>query len=71
MITTLAIWWLRKTNKSVIINFKMTNGEVQAKERYALIFDNEFTDIVYMDSNGERVTIPSRKFTITRWWRGE
>lgn len=66
MITKLAIWWLRKAKKSVVINYVVTEGELQAKQKQVFIYDNDFTDTVYKDYDGEIVALPSGKFTMKR-----
>ncbi|WP_373757831.1 hypothetical protein [Jeotgalibaca porci] len=66
MITKLAIWWLRKANKSVVINYVVTQGELQAKQKQSFIYDIDFADALYKDCDGEIVALPSGKFTMKR-----
>ncbi|GLY11377.1 hypothetical protein [Pseudobacillus badius] len=61
MLTELAIWYLRKKKKSVMIAFKIKDGAVQAINKDTFIYENEFEDVDYFLPNGQMYDIPHMK----------
>lgn len=66
MLSKLAIWYLRKRKKTVILNVIAKDGSMQQSERSALLYDNCLMDVAYYDYDGNIVTIPEGKFSFER-----
>lgn len=61
----IALWYLRKRKVSVLLNMKIDGGTVQQKTRYSCTYDNELTNVKYLDKDGEMVNLPKGKFKYT------
>lgn len=65
MLTKLAIWYLRKRKKSVLIGFNIKDGEIQTKNKTTYYYDNQLTDVKIKRLNGEDFDFPyNAKFNI-------
>ncbi|APP15618.1 hypothetical protein ABH16_04685 [Bacillus altitudinis] len=66
MITKLAIWWLRKRKRSVMIGYEVIEGAIKARNNNALLYDNTLIGVSYQDSDGKSFNIPEGKFDYKR-----
>ncbi|MEH7652311.1 hypothetical protein [Bacillus safensis] len=66
MITKLAIWWLRKRKRSVMIGYEIIEGEIKARYNTALLYDNTLIGVSYQDSDGKSFNVPEGKFAYKR-----
>ncbi|MEC1349146.1 hypothetical protein [Bacillus licheniformis] len=66
MLTSLAIWYLRKRKQSVLIGFDMDGGQVMSQSNRTFVYDNTFRDTVFKAVDGEELILPRGKFSITR-----
>ncbi|MGY8620256.1 hypothetical protein ACN6A9_01575 [Bacillus safensis] len=66
MITNLAIWWLRKRKRSVMIGYEVIEGAIKARNNNALLYDNTLIGVSYQDSDGKSFNIPEGKFDYKR-----
>lgn len=64
MFESLAIWYLRKRKRSVIIGYKLEGGKVKCLYNKAYIYDNYIEDIIYRCSDDTPFEIPEGKFSI-------
>lgn len=64
MLTKLAIWYLRKRKRSVMIGFSVQPYFIQPTNRDAYLYDNRLVNIKYYDCNGDEVVLPEGKFHI-------
>lgn len=62
MLTKLAIWYLRKRKKSVIIGFIANGGWVQPKNNHPLTYECDFFNTKFVNKNGTTTTMPYGKF---------
>jgi hypothetical protein len=62
MFESLAIWYLRKKKRSVLIGYKLEEGQVKALNNKAYIFDNNINNIDYRYSDDTPFEIPEGKF---------
>lgn len=62
MFESLAIWYLRKKKKSVLIGYELEDGTVKALNNKAYIYDNRIKDINYYCSDNTPFEIPEGKF---------
>lgn len=53
MFTKLAIWYLRKRKKSVLIGYNLKNAEVTPLQSHALTYDNIFCDCEFKTKGGK------------------
>jgi hypothetical protein len=58
----LAIWYLRKRKRSVIIGYMLEDGKVKCLNNKAYIYDNQVKNIDYRCSDDTRFEIPEGKF---------
>lgn len=59
MLRKLAIWYLRKRNCSVLINYIVNEDSIKQKTSDAYIYDNHFgKDALYLDDKGEIFDVP-------------
>lgn len=66
MLTKLAVWYLRKRKKSVIIGFTIEGGITRPKYNDIFTFDNNFNGVDYRLTDGTPFDIPSGKFNYTK-----
>lgn len=66
MLTKLAIWLLRKQNKSVMIGVEVKSGYVKLLNNCSLIYDNKLTNVDCVTCDNKPLLIPDGKFTIVR-----
>ncbi|GEM02521.1 hypothetical protein SAMN05421839_10629 [Halolactibacillus halophilus] len=64
MLKKLAVWYLRKSNCSVLIGFEIKSGYVRSIKNNTFIYDNELCDVEYRTSDDERLFLPKGKFSI-------
>lgn len=64
MLTKLAIWYLRKRKRSVMIGFSVQPYFIQPHNRDTFLYDNRLTDIKFIDYNGDRFVLPEGRFHI-------
>lgn len=64
MLKKLAIWYLRKKNVSVLINYRIEDGKVQQLHDESRIYNNEFINVDYRLKNGEKFHIPEGQFKV-------
>ncbi|MDS7057179.1 hypothetical protein NXG04_07755 [Klebsiella pneumoniae] len=64
MLSRLAVWYLQKRKKSVIIGFHLKEGELHEKNSTTYFYDNTFENIVIKDVNGKVFNIPDGKFLV-------
>jgi hypothetical protein len=57
MFTKLAIWYLRKRKKSVLIGYNVKNGTIRAIENDAYSHDNVFRDCEFELQDGRPYTM--------------
>jgi len=66
MFEKIAIWYLRKQKRSVLIGYEISNGNVKALNNHAFLYDNTLNDVEYRTSDNYPMSIPNRKFNVTR-----
>ncbi|MCY9052485.1 hypothetical protein MOE90_02105 [Bacillus spizizenii] len=66
MLSSLAIWYLRKKKKSVLIGYELKSGCVKALNNHALTYDNVFFDIDYRAPDDSPLVLPEGKCSIKR-----
>lgn len=66
MITTFSIWWLRRTRKTVLLNFEVTGGVLASRGNETYIFDNNIEDTLFITSDGVNYHVPDGHFQIVR-----
>ena len=71
MLSELCVWYLRMRKRSVIMNFNITNGNLQPKENKVYLYDNELNVDSYFDVDGEKMCLPKGKFTLTTYGSDE
>lgn len=64
MFESLAIWYLRKRKKSVLIGYELEGGKVKCLYNQAYLYDNKIGDIDYRCSNDAPFKIPEGKFSV-------
>ncbi|WP_419893256.1 hypothetical protein [Oceanobacillus kimchii] len=62
MLSELAIWYLRKRKKTVIINVESVGGMLTQLERSAYLYDNRLINTVFYDCEDIPIVIPEGKF---------
>lgn len=65
MFESLAIWYLRKKKRSVVIGYELDGGKVECLYSTAYIYDNNIKDIDYRCSDGTSFEIPEGKFNVS------
>lgn len=70
MIEKLAIWYLRKKNVSIIMNYRLNGGILKPKQKQSRMYDNTFidTDHRYMDNT--KCDVPEGNFEFTKQIQG-
>jgi hypothetical protein len=58
----LAIWYLRKRKRSVIIGYMLECGKVKSLNNKTYIYDNQVKNIDYRCSDDTQFEIPEGKF---------
>lgn len=66
MLTKLAVWYLRKNRRSVLIGYNVKDGCIKAKHNNAFIYDNNLTNVEYRDSDNKPLELPEGKFSYVR-----
>lgn len=66
MLTSLAIWYLRKRKLSVLIGFEAIDGQVKPQNNRTFVYDNTLRNTVFKSPDGEVLILPEGKFSITR-----
>ncbi|WP_271750075.1 hypothetical protein [Bacillus paralicheniformis] len=66
MLTSLAIWYLRKRKQSVLIGFEVDGGQVKSQSNRTFVYDNTLLDTVFKEADGKELILPRGKFSITR-----
>lgn len=66
MLTNLAIWYLRLKKASVLINYKLTDGEIQQLGRNGYTYDCDFNKTIMKLSDGSIFDVPEGKFYVER-----
>lgn len=64
MFTKLAIWYLIRKNKSVVINMIVQPYLIQSKQSETYLHNNVITDMTFLDYNDNVIVIPDGKFKI-------
>lgn len=64
MLAKLAVWYLRKTNKSVFINFELEDGKITPFSNEAMYFDSEFYGVKIHTADGKEVVLPEGAFSL-------
>lgn len=62
MISELAIWYLRKRKKSVMIGMLANGGNIQQNNRNGFLYDNHLCNVKYFTADGHRLDLPEGKF---------
>ena len=63
MFKKLAIWYLRITDCSVLINYELNENNIKQKGRRCYLYDNDFDPSVKLiDCNGDELKIPEGQF---------
>jgi hypothetical protein len=65
MLTELAVWYLRKKKKSVLINYEINNGVVKCRNNESYLYDNILNNVEYRLSNDKEFVIPDGKFNVS------
>ncbi|MEH7714237.1 hypothetical protein RJD11_10045 [Bacillus velezensis] len=66
MLSSLAVWYLRKRKKSVLIGYHIKGGFIKTLNKHALTYDNVLFDIDYRSADDRPIILPEGKFTIER-----
>jgi hypothetical protein len=70
MLSKLAIWYLRKRKKSVMIGYTIEDAKIQANNFDSNIYNNHFKDCDYFTADGNTFEIPNGKFHVNvRGWK--
>lgn len=64
MFTKLAIWYLRKRKKSVLIGWDVEDARMQCKHSDSFVFGNTLTDCEFYTKNGNDFPIYSTRKTV-------
>lgn len=64
MLSKLAIWYLRKRKKSVLIGYRVVGGKMNAIYNKSYTYDNQLINVDYWYGNGKKLVIPEGEFTI-------
>jgi hypothetical protein len=64
MFEQLAIWYLRKKNKSVLIGYQLDGGKAKPLNSKAYVYDNRLNSVDYRSQNDKPFYIPEGKFNI-------
>ncbi len=68
MLTKLALRYLEKRGKSVMINFEIDGGRVQPKKNKVYTINNDFEHVDYRLTDGKPFVIPNGKFYFKKEW---
>ncbi|MCR4362041.1 hypothetical protein NUG13_11950 [Bacillus subtilis] len=63
-ISMFAVWYLRKTKKSVLIGYDVKNGSLKSLNSTSYTYESNFTDVDYYNADGKIFNIPEGKFFI-------
>lgn len=66
MLINLAIWYLRKKNVSVLINYKVEGGKMKQLSNIGRTYDNELHNTDYYLMDGSKFIFPNGKFKIEK-----
>lgn len=64
MLTKLAIWYLRKRKRTVLMNIRMYGNKVQQISYNGFFYDNDLMNIEMYDTEGNPLHVPQGKFHI-------
>jgi len=64
MLSSLAVWYLSKRKKSVIIGFETTGGEVKSLNQDTYYYNNTFDNTVNKNNDDSIFLVPEGKFKI-------
>ncbi|UUV47112.1 hypothetical protein [Bacillus phage vB_BanS-Thrax5] len=64
MLSNLAVWYLSKRKKSVIIGFETTGGEIKSLNEDTYYYDNTFDNTVNKNHDDSIFLVPQGKFKI-------
>ena len=65
MLIKLAVWYLRKRKRSVIIGIDL-QGFAKSRNKHCLLYDNKLTDTEFRTYDNWPLMIPEGKFNIIR-----
>lgn len=65
MLAKLAIWYLRKTHKSVLIGFEINSGTIKSINNDSFTYDNNLNNVDYRTSDNKSIILPEGKFSIS------
>ncbi|MDQ9095526.1 hypothetical protein NQS36_04030 [Bacillus sp. C1(2022)] len=66
MLTSLAIWYLRRRKRSVLIGFEADGGQVKSQSNRTFVYDSTFRNVIFKEADGEVLILPKGKFSIRR-----
>ncbi|RST60187.1 hypothetical protein D5F11_009015 [Siminovitchia terrae] len=66
MLAKIAIWYLRKTKKSVLIGFEIKDGYLRSLNNNTLTYDNHLVNVDYRTRDDKPLLLPEGKFSISR-----
>lgn len=64
MLSNLAVWYLSKRKKSVIIGFETQGGELKSLNQDTYYYDNTFDNTVNKNHDDSLFLVPQGKFKI-------
>ena len=64
MLTKLAIWYLRKKKKSVLIGYELDKNKIRCLSNSAYIYDSNLNNVDYLCKDGTPFDIPKGKFNV-------
>lgn len=66
MLAKLAVWYLRKNRRSVLIGYNIIGGYIIAKDNNAFIHNNNLIDVECRDSDNKLFDLPEGQFSYRR-----
>jgi hypothetical protein len=64
LLANLAIWYLRKKKKSVLIGYELDENKIRCLSNSAYIYDSNINNVSYLCKDGTPFDIPTGKFNV-------